>query len=91
MIRHNFITSDFTKELNKVDLQIIAKENELKKQKIKLEKMKMLLTSAVNLNNEKGIQNYKTAVERANKKIIKVKTEIEGLTKQREIIQNGKI
>ena len=53
--------------------------------------MKMLLTSAVNLNNEKGIQNYKTAVERANKKIIKVKTEIEGLTKQREIIQNGKI
>lgn len=91
LVRHNFITSDFTKELNKVDLQIIAKENELKKQKIKLEKMKMLLTSAVNLNNEKGIQNYKTAVERANKKIIKVKTEIEGLTKQREVIQNGKI
>ena len=91
LIRHNFITSDFTKEFNKIDLQIVAKENELKKRKIKLEKLKMLLTNAVNLKSEQGIRNYKTAIERTNTNIIKTKTEIEGLTKQREVIQNGKI
>lgn len=91
LVRHNFITSDFTKELNKIDSQIISKKNELKKRKIKLEKLKTLLTTAVNSNNEIAIRNYKTAMDRVKKNIFKNETEISGLENQKEVIQNGKI
>jgi hypothetical protein len=89
LIKHNFITNDKTRELNALDVQIIGKENDLKRKQIKLERNKTLLSGATNLGQEQSVANYKTAIERTKKNIAKIEKAIDELKKQREVILNG--